>query len=235
MTVLGVACTGVAAGLSAGLSVLCWPARPDHGARRRLARLSAPADGSEAARSRWRARCVSRLKRNPWSTARRSRQVAEAAARLCPQAAELLAACLAAGAEPVRAAEVVASALRPRGRLVTCAEHAAFDVAARFQEVAHLLRLGGNPVTSWRAVAAEPGLRPVAEALGRAGLSGAPPVEAIRACAADLRAQRHAAGTAAARRAGVRGVAPLAGCFLPAFVLIGIIPIALGLAHRLLP
>ncbi|MFD0639207.1 type II secretion system F family protein [Catenulispora yoronensis] len=161
--------------------------------------------------------------------------MAEASARLCPEAAELLAACLTAGAEPVRAAEVVANAIRPPGRLSTCADHAASALADRFQEVAHLLRLGGNPITSWRAVAAEPGLRPVAEALGRAGLSGAPPAAAIRACAQDLRAERRAAGTAAARRAGVRGVAPLAGCFLPAFVLIGIVPIALGLAHRLLP
>ncbi|MFL6111361.1 MAG: type II secretion system F family protein [Catenulispora sp.] len=234
MTILGVAFTGVAAGLSAGLSVLCWPHRPQQSPARRLARLTGPADRSST-RSRRRSDLVRRLRRNPWSIARRTRRQAEASARICPEAAELLAACLAAGAEPVRAAEVVASAIRPSGRLLTTSERAAFDLSARFQEVAHLLRLGGNPVTSWRAVAAEPGLRPVAEAIGRAGLSGAPPVAAIRACAKDLRSERHAASTAAARRAGVRGVAPLAGCFLPAFVLIGIVPIALGLAHRLLP
>ena len=162
------------------------------------------------------------------------RQRGEAAARICPVAADLLAACLAAGADPLRAAEVVAYCLRPPGRLGTLGEQAAAELADRFQEVAHLLRLGGNPVTTWRVVAAEPGLRPVAEAIGRAGLSGAPPVAAIRACATDLRKERHAASTAAARRAGVRGVAPLAGCFLPAFVLIGVIPIVLGLAHHLL-
>jgi pilus assembly protein TadC len=153
---------------------------------------------------------------------------------LCPAAAELLAACLASGADPLRAAEVVAHCLRPPGRLTTLGDHAAAELADRFQEVAHLLRLGGNPVTTWRVVAAEPGLRPVAEAIGRAGLTGAPPVAGIRACASDLRKERHAASTAAARRAGVRGVAPLAGCFLPAFVLIGVTPIVLGLAHRLL-
>ncbi|GAA1959453.1 type II secretion system F family protein [Catenulispora subtropica] len=231
MTALGVAFTGVAAGVSAGLSVLCWPRRPHRQARQRLARLTPRAEETATGR----AELIRRLRRNPWTTARRSRQLAEASARICPEAAELLAACLAAGAEPLRAAEVVASAIRPTGSLVTYAEQAAFDLSARFQEVAHLLRLGGNPITSWRPVAAEPGLRPVAEAIGRAGLSGAPPVTAIRACAQDLRRERHAASTAAARRAGVRGVAPLAGCFLPAFVLIGIIPIALGLAHRLLP
>jgi hypothetical protein len=234
MTVFGVAFTGVAAGLSAGLSVLCWPQRQQHRPARRLAFLATREDTADPARSRPWSGFLKRLKQNPWSTARRERQHGEATARVCPVAADLLAACLASGADPLRAAEVVAYCLRPPGRLSTLADQAAAELADRFQEVAHLLRLGGNPITTWRVVAAEPGLRPVAEAIGRAGLSGAPPVATIRACATDLRKERHAASTAAARRAGVRGVAPLAGCFLPAFVLIGIVPIVLGLAHHLL-
>jgi hypothetical protein len=231
---LGVAFTGIAAGMSAGLSVLCWPQRQDRQPARRLAFLAAPQGTTAPNHPRPWSGFLRRLKHNPWSTARHARRQAEASARLCPAAADLLAACLASGADPLRAAEVVAFCLRPPGRLATLTEQAASDLAERFQEVAHLLRLGGNPVTSWRVVAAEPGLRPVADAIGRAGLSGAPPVATIRACATDLRKERHAASTAAARRAGVRGVAPLAGCFLPAFVLIGVIPIVLGLAHHLL-
>lgn len=234
MTVLGVAFTGIAAGVSAGLAVLCWPQRPRGRPARRLAVLNAPGSPAGPPPARPWARYLKLLRNNPWSAARRTRQQSEAAARLCPAAADLLAACLASGADPLRAAEVVAHCLRPPGRMTTLGDHAAAELADRFQEVAHLLRLGGNPVTTWRVVAAEPGLRPVAEAIGRAGLTGAPPVAGIRACAKDLRKERHAASTAAARRAGVRGVAPLAGCFLPAFVLIGIVPIVLGLAHRLL-
>jgi hypothetical protein len=234
MTVLGVAFTGVAAGVSAGLSVLCWPQRPDRKPFRRLAFLTSSDGMTAASRPRPWSGFLRRLKHNPWSTVRRDRRQAEASARMCPVAADLLAACLASGADPLRAAEVVAFCLRPPGRLATLSEQAAAEMADRFQEVAHLLRLGGNPVTTWRVVAAEPGLRPVADAIGRAGLSGAPPVATIRACATDLRKERHAASTAAARRAGVRGVAPLAGCFLPAFVLIGVTPIVLGLAHHLL-
>lgn len=235
MTVLGVAFTGVAAGMSAGLAVLCWPQRQPNRPARRLAVLNAPEGLGDPASARTRAAgYLKALRHNPWSVARRTRRQGEAAARLCPAAADLLAACLASGADPLRAAEVVAYCLRPPGRPTTLGDHAAAELADRFQEVAHLLRLGGNPVSTWRVVAAEPGLRPVAEALGRAGLTGAPPVAGIRACATDLRKERHAASTAAARRAGVRGVAPLAGCFLPAFVLIGVIPMVLGLAHRLL-
>jgi|GEM_PF-501374 len=234
MTFLGVAFTGVAAGVSAGLSVVCWPQRQRGRPARRLAFLAAPDDAAEPSRSRPWSGLLRRLRHNPWAEARRKRRRSEAAARICPVAADLLAACLASGASPQRAAEVVAFCLRPPGRLTTLGEQAAAELADRFQEVAQLLRLGGNSVSTWRVVAAEPGLRPVAEAIGRAGLSGAPAVATIRSCATDLRKERHAASTAAARRAGVRGVAPLAGCFLPAFVLIGVTPIVLGLAHHLL-
>jgi hypothetical protein len=234
MTFLGVAFTGVAAGVSAALSVLCWPQRQRSRPARRLAFLAARHGTEDPSRSRRWSGLLRRLRYNPWTEARRKRRRSEAAARICPVAADLLAACLASGASPQRAAEVVAFCLRPPGRLTTLGEQAAAELADRFQAVAQLLRLGGNSVSTWRVVAAEPGLRPVAEAIGRAGLSGAPAVATIRSCATDLRKERHAASTAAARRAGVRGVAPLAGCFLPAFVLIGVTPIVLGLAHHLL-
>jgi hypothetical protein len=37
----------------------------------------------------------------------------------------------------------------------------------------------------------------------------------------------------AAQRVGVHAVAPLALCFLPAFVLLGIVPLVVGLAQQL--
>jgi tight adherence protein B len=45
----------------------------------------------------------------------------------------------------------------------------------------------------------------------------------------DLRESAHAEGQAAARRAGVRIVGPLTLCFLPAFVLLGVVPAVVGL------
>ena len=37
-----------------------------------------------------------------------------------------------------------------------------------------------------------------------------------------------------ARRAGVQAVGPLAACFLPAFVLVGVVPVVVGVAQALL-
>ena len=115
MTVLGVAFTGVVAGVSAGLSVLCWPQRQQNHPARRLAFLAARDGPAGPARRRLRARFLKHLRHNPWSTARHEPRQGEATARICPVAADLLAACLASGADPLRAAEVVAYCLRPPG------------------------------------------------------------------------------------------------------------------------
>lgn len=97
---------------------------------------------------------------------------------------------------------------------------------------------------SWRGGgpgAAEPGSRlgadplaPAARALGRAAEGGAPVADAVARLAADARAQARAQGELAARRVGVLVVAPLGLCFLPAFVLLGVAPVVVGLVGPLL-
>ena len=52
--------------------------------------------------------------------------------------------------------------------------------------------------------------------------------------AADVRAEYRSAAEQAARRVGVLAVAPLGLCFLPAFVLLGVVPVVVGLAGPLL-
>ena len=88
-----------------------------------------------------------------------------------------------------------------------------------------------SPPGGW--VAGEPGLRPVAEAIGRAGLlRGAPPGRRDP----GLR-DGPAQGTAPDRRQAPRrapGRRPARRPVPPAFVLIGLVPIVLGLAHHLL-
>jgi hypothetical protein len=49
----------------------------------------------------------------------------------------------------------------------------------------------------------------------------------------DLRREHRSAVQAAARAAGVRVVAPLALCFLPAYLVIGVVPIVASLARGL--
>ncbi len=51
----------------------------------------------------------------------------------------------------------------------------------------------------------------------------------------ELRAARGAECEAAARRAGVLVVLPLGLCFLPAFVLAGLVPIVLSVLGDVLP
>jgi Flp pilus assembly protein TadB len=130
---------------------------------------------------------------------------------------DLLAAGLAAGATVPDAVMAVSRALPGA-------------VADRLQPVAAALALGAPPEQAWAALRSDAALRPLSIVLGRAAMSGAPPVDGLRGLAADLRVRRRLAATEAARTAGVRAVAPLGLCFLPAFVLLGVVPTVVGLA-----
>ncbi|MFF3505306.1 type II secretion system F family protein [Streptomyces sp. NPDC003247] len=142
---------------------------------------------------------------------------AQVAARQLPLAADLLAACVAAGAGPVIAAQAVGEALGgPLG-----------DGLARG---AAEVRLGGEPATAWRRLAAAPGAAALARLLERADVTGLPAAAPVTRLAADARAEWARTGTARARRAAVMVTAPVGLCFLPAFVAVGIAPVVIGLA-----
>ncbi|NYI05617.1 hypothetical protein FHU37_002560 [Allostreptomyces psammosilenae] len=102
--------------------------------------------------------------------------------------------------------------------------------AGRLRDTCSRLRLGADPAEAWDV----PGLEPLARVLVRAQTTGAPPTSALVSFAAENRAERlHAAGRMA-RRTGVLATAPLGLCFLPAFVLVGVTPVVVGLADGLL-
>ncbi|BDM73199.1 hypothetical protein HEK616_66860 [Streptomyces nigrescens] len=153
--------------------------------------------------------------------AQAARSAAEEVHRQLAPAGDLLAACLAAGAGPREAAEAVGRSLDG-------------PVAERLRHVAAELRLGGEPAVVWRRLAALPGAGELARCMERAGISGVPAVESASRIAAALRAERDRAAAARARRAGVLVTLPLAGCFLPAFLLLGVAPVLIGLADGLL-
>lgn len=146
--------------------------------------------------------------------------VAEAARQL-PLAADLLAACVAAGAGPVVAAQAVGDALKG-------------PVGGRLAQGAAEVRLGGEPAEAWRRLGAIPGAGALARLLERAGESGAPAADPVARLAADCRAERSRTATAAARRAAVLMAAPVGLCFLPAFIAMGVLPVVIGLAGGLL-
>ena len=71
-------------------------------------------------------------------------------------------------------------------------------------------------------------------AVARATITGAPLADAVRDVAADQRQRARWLALERARRAGVLAVGPLAGCFLPAFVVVGVVPVVVGVARTLL-
>lgn len=143
------------------------------------------------------------------------------AARQLPLAADLVAACIAAGAGPVIAAQAAGEALGgPVGE----------GLARGAAEV----RLGGEPADAWHRLASIPGAAALARLLERADESGLPAAGPAARLAADLRADRARTATARARRAAVLVTAPVGLCFLPAFVAVGVLPVVIGLAGGVL-
>ena len=93
------------------------------------------------------------------------------------------------------------------------------------------LVLGASWSAAWAGAPAT--VRPVRDALTSAWIAGAPPVPGLRARAERLRRERRRAVRTAAGRLAVHLVLPLGACFLPAFVLVGLVPIVLSLTDGL--
>jgi pilus assembly protein TadC len=136
---------------------------------------------------------------------------------------ELLAAALDAGAPPVAALEVVAGAMG--GTLST-----------ELRQVAIGMRLGADARSAWQVPLADAGgpLADLARAMSRVDEGGARVAASLRRLATREAERAHARALAAARRAGVIAVAPLGFCFLPAFVLLAVIPVVAAAAHQVL-
>jgi pilus assembly protein TadC len=134
-----------------------------------------------------------------------------------PLALDLAAAALRAG-QSVAAAFALVSAAAPQAQRL------------ELERVVAQLRAGAEPLEAWTVVDAASPLAVVARVAGRSIVSGARLAGALEHAARELR--REAAGEAQERahRAGVHAVAPLALCFLPSFVCIGIVPAIVGLA-----
>jgi Flp pilus assembly protein TadB len=132
-----------------------------------------------------------------------------------PLSSDLLAAALRAGAPVDRAVSAVAEALGgPLGE--------------RLDRVGRSLRLGADPPEAWAHLADVTGADRLIASAVRSSASGGALARALTRLADDLRGDRAAAADAAARRAGVLIVLPLGLCFLPAFVLAGLVPVVVA-------
>lgn len=135
-----------------------------------------------------------------------------------PLVADLLAACLAAGATPI-------DALRAAGDSSAAAAGVCRPVAGR-------LAMGLAPPEAWADWLARPDLATIARACIRAAETGAATTQELQRAGERARSRRRADLARRAHRAGVWAVLPLGLCFLPAFVLVGIVPFALGLLRH---
>lgn len=134
---------------------------------------------------------------------------------------DLFAACLRAGMPVPTALRVIAGDLTGAAGTALAA-------------TADLLVLGAAPDQAWRPALDCPATTAVAKAARRSGHSGAGLAEALTAVAAGLREAAATQAEERAQRAGVLVAGPLGLCFLPAFLVLGVLPVVLGLASGLL-
>jgi pilus assembly protein TadC len=142
-----------------------------------------------------------------------------------PAVLDLLGACLAAG-------------LNPHVSVLRVAERTPEPLRAELARAASDLRLGRSPAAALRDAAERTGLdelRAAAGALEAAERWGTPPAEALAARAEALRSHARLRAEAAAGKAAVRLAFPLVLCFLPAFVLLTVVPTVAGSLHALIP
>ncbi|MBB5892337.1 type II secretion system F family protein [Kutzneria kofuensis] len=134
---------------------------------------------------------------------------------------DLLAASLRAGLPVPTAIRAVASVAPPG-----CA-----DVLRR---TAELLALGSDPVQAWAPALADPATEPLARGARRSARSGTALAEVADGLAQRIRATAADTAEVRAQRAAVLITGPLGLCFLPAFLCLGVVPVVVGLAGRLL-
>ncbi|HEX8929250.1 MAG TPA: type II secretion system F family protein [Actinomycetota bacterium] len=128
--------------------------------------------------------------------------------------------------------------LNPHKAVLRVAERAPDALHEDLGLAAAVLRLGGTPSAALRAAADRSGLdelRAAAAALEAAERWGAPPAEALAARAEALRTRARLRAEAEAGRAAVRLVFPLVLCFLPAFVLLVVVPTVISALRALTP
>jgi pilus assembly protein TadC len=149
------------------------------------------------------------------------RQERRDAAADLPVAADLLASALRAGAPPEVGARVVGTGLGG-------------PVGQRLRVIAEALRAGVPPARAWTHLGDLVGADRLVRAAIRSSESGAALSGAFTRVAGDLRAGRTAAAEACARRVGVLVVLPLGMCFLPAFLLAGVVPVVFAVLGEVL-
>ena len=133
------------------------------------------------------------------------------------QVADLLSSLMAAGLDVTTCVTIVAEAVPQPAR-------------ASLAAVARALHLGAPPEAAWQSVMRDESWQPIATAMARSSRSGAPLASVLSSTADELRREQVRHIQVTARSAGVRAVGPLAACFLPGYLLLGVVPVVASLA-----
>jgi pilus assembly protein TadC len=123
------------------------------------------------------------------------------------------------------------------GLAVGATQQAALDAVARgmggsLQQdlacVAGAMRVGADATEAWSLVDS-PDVQALGAVLSRAQITGAPASALIAVLADQYRQRARTVALDAARALGVRATGPLGLCFLPAFVLVAVVPLVASL------
>jgi Flp pilus assembly protein TadB len=139
-----------------------------------------------------------------------------------PLAADLLSSCLRAGLSPFSAVDAVALAMTG-------------PLADEFTHVATAIRLGADARAAWSRFLHDDQLAVFGRAMVRVWDTGSPLADALDRLADDARQRRRGEVDRRAKAVGVKAAAPLGLCFLPAFILVGVVPLVAGAVGGLLP
>ncbi|QIZ39493.1 type II secretion system F family protein [Saccharopolyspora sp. ASAGF58] len=101
------------------------------------------------------------------------------------------------------------------------------------REVADHLALGSDAATGWEPALRNPDTAELARAARRTARTGSALADVAGEIASHARATVAEQAQARAQRATVWISAPLGLCFLPAFLCLGVLPVAVGMVHRL--
>lgn len=131
-------------------------------------------------------------------------------------------------------AVVLAAGAAPSQALRGAAELAGPALGAELRQVAHRLDLGVEPARAWAELRERPDLAGMARAIVRTTATGSSPVPLLQAEAQQRRELRSTRVRARAAKVAALATLPLGLCFLPAFLLLGVVPIVATLVLPLL-
>jgi Flp pilus assembly protein TadB len=141
--------------------------------------------------------------------------------RSLPAVVDLMASSLAVGLSTSSALEAVVRAVDDPMR-------------SELRAISGALELGVDPVVVWGGIDAGSELAPLGRCLERAIETGAAVSESLHRLGLDLRREERAAVEDRARAVGVQAAVPLGLCLLPAFLLVGVVPLVAAAVTELL-